>query len=237
MSLILDENPTRKKIIMLLKKSEHMTVAELSKEMGITSMAVRQHLMSLEKRGIIYYTTRKYGIGRPVFLYKLTDKARDYFPKSYGPLAKEVLGIVERLDGRGKVSRIFQERKERILRERLSVLGNGPIEERVKNLAGMLDSDGYMVEFDSNNDHLELREYNCPIYSLVSDIPKPAHLNWICTASCLETMLNASSASATEPLPASIPYPGNSNFPTQTSVYFMRLFACFINTFLPLLIF
>jgi len=173
MSLILDENPTRKKIIMLLKKSEHLTVAEMSKEMGITSMAVRQHLMSLEKRGIIYYTTRKYGIGRPVFLYKLTDKARDFFPKSYGPFVKEVLGIVERMDGRKKVRRIFEERMERILRERLSVLGNnGHAEERVSALAGMLESDGYMVEYDVNNDHIELREYNCPIYSLVSDYPE-----------------------------------------------------------------
>jgi len=170
MSLIIDENPTRKKIIMMLKKSEHLTVKEMSREMGITSMAVRQHLMSLEKRGIIYYITRKYGIGRPVFLYKLTDKAQDFFPKSYGPFVSDVLGIIERLDGRKKVRRIFEERKDRILRERQAAIGtHGTIEDKVRSLVDILDKDGYMVEMDVKKDHLELREYNCPIFNLVGD--------------------------------------------------------------------
>jgi predicted ArsR family transcriptional regulator len=173
MSLIIDENPTRKKIIMMLKKSEHLTVREMSQEMGITSMAVRQHLMSLEKRGIIYYTTRKYGIGRPVFLYKLTDKAQDFFPKSYAPFVTEVLGIIESLDGRKKVRRIFQERKDRILRERQAAIGNkGTTEDRVRSLVALLDRDGYMVELNEMKDHLELREYNCPIHNLVGDYPE-----------------------------------------------------------------
>lgn len=173
MSILLDENPTRKKIIMLLKKSEHLTVAEMSKEMGITSMAVRQHLMSLEKRGIINYTTRKYGIGRPVFLYKLTGKAHDFFPKSYGPFLSEFLSIVERMDGRKKIRRIFLERKERILSERQLALGkNGTTEDKVRTLASLLDKDGYMVELDVRKESLELREYNCPIYTLVGDYPE-----------------------------------------------------------------
>jgi len=177
MPLILDENPTRKKIIMLLKKSEHMTVAEMSKEMGITSMAIRQHLMSLEKRGIINYTTRKYGIGRPVFLYKLTDKAMDFFPKAYGSFIKEMLGIIERLDGRTKVNRIFQERKERILRERLAALGgNGSAGKRVRALGELLDREGYMVEVSESADQMEFRQYNCLLYSLVGDYPEACAL-------------------------------------------------------------
>ena len=173
MSLIIEENPTRKKIIMLLKKTENMTVAEMSKEIGITSMAVRQHLMSLEKRGIINYTTRKYGIGRPVFLYRLTDKARNFFPKAYASLVMEVLGTIERLDGREKVNRIFQERKDRMLRERLTALGNnGTVEKRVKALSELLDKDGYMVELDASSENFELRQYNCLVHNLIADYPE-----------------------------------------------------------------
>lgn len=173
MSLIYDENPTRKKIIMLLKKVEHMTVAEMSKEMGITSMAVRQHLMSLEKRGIINYTPRKYGIGRPVFLYRLTERARDFFPKAYGAFVKEVLRSVESMDGREKVAKIFRMRKDRILNERKSVLGSiTDVGERVKALAEILDKEGYMVDLENGSDMLQLKEFNCLLHGIVADYPE-----------------------------------------------------------------
>lgn len=174
MSLIMDENPTRKKIIMLLKKSEHLTVAEMSKEMGITSMAVRQHLMSLEKRGIINYTTRKYGIGRPVFLYKLTDVGLDFFTKAYGTLAKDVLGIVESMDGREKVASIFEKRMEKQLTKRRAAIGHdGPVAERLMALASTLDKEGYMVETRDLGDAMELKKFNCLIYNIVGDYPEP----------------------------------------------------------------
>ncbi|HEB01872.1 MAG TPA: ArsR family transcriptional regulator, partial [Nitrospirae bacterium] len=95
-----DNNPTRKQIIMLLKKNILQSVAQLSEHMSITPMAVRQHLMGLEKQGIITYKPKKSGIGRPVFLYSLTKKASDIFPKSYSDFVREMLSILEDEDGR-----------------------------------------------------------------------------------------------------------------------------------------
>ena len=80
---LLNENPTREKIILLLKKRGAMAIDELSRELSITSMGIRQHLLSLERRGLIEYMTKRQGIGRPAFLYKLTAKADDLFPKEY----------------------------------------------------------------------------------------------------------------------------------------------------------
>lgn len=173
MSLISDENPTRKKIIMLLKKAEHLTVAELSKEMSITSMAVRQHLMSLEKRGIINYTTRKYGIGRPVFLYRLTERALDFFPKAYSSFAKEVLRSVETMDGREKVVRIFDQRKNRLFGEYKSLLDSYPdVGQRANAFAEMLDKAGYMVDVDNATDTIEFKQFNCLLHDVVGDYPE-----------------------------------------------------------------
>ncbi|NIR25428.1 MAG: ArsR family transcriptional regulator, partial [Gammaproteobacteria bacterium] len=109
----MDENPTRQKIIMLLNRAEHRTVAELSNEMDITPMAVRQHLMALERKGVIQYVSKKYGIGRPVFLYSLTEQAKSDFPKAYSTFLRDVLESISEMEGPEKVDDIFRLRMNR----------------------------------------------------------------------------------------------------------------------------
>jgi predicted ArsR family transcriptional regulator len=168
-----EDNPTRKQIIMLLKKNSQMPVAEISKHMGITPMAVRQHLISLEKRGIISYKPKKYGIGRPVFLYSLTDRAMDIFPKSYGVFIKDMLGILEEVDGRNKVDRLFQMRKDRIFQAKGRMLeGIEGIAGKVKTLAALLNEDGYMVELEEDKNFYRLKQFNCLISSVAGQYPE-----------------------------------------------------------------
>jgi predicted ArsR family transcriptional regulator len=171
--IALDDNPTRQKIVMLLKKADHMTVAELSRETAITPMAVRQHLMSLEKKGIIDYVTKKYGIGRPVFLYRLTEKARDSFPKAYDKFIFEILSSIEQTEGRKKLDKILKKRNELLLAEKKrEVPDTGSIDEKISRLAEMLDNEGYMVELHENEETYSLMLYNCLMSALASDFPE-----------------------------------------------------------------
>lgn len=160
----MEQSSTKQKIILLLKKNEIMTVAELSKQMGITPMAVRQHLMALEKKDLIKYDIKKYGIGRPVFLYKLTDRASSIFPKSYGKFISDILMAVEKLDGKKKVDKIFKARKERLLVETQKELAVcKTFSERVSKLSEHLEKDGYMVELTEADDRFFLKQFNCPL--------------------------------------------------------------------------
>jgi predicted ArsR family transcriptional regulator len=136
-------------------------------------MAVRQHLMSLERKGIISYVTKKYGIGRPVFLYSLTEKANDIFPKTYRKFIHEVLGALEKTEGRKKVEKIFKLRKEGQLQERLgSLAGRQGLGERVRTLAEHLDKDGYMVELREGHGHFSLKQFNCLLYGVAEEYPE-----------------------------------------------------------------
>jgi predicted ArsR family transcriptional regulator len=164
MGITVEQSSTKQKIILLLKKNELMTVAELSKQMGITPMAVRQHLMSLEKKNLIKYDVKKYGIGRPVFLYKLTETADSIFPKSYGKFISDILLAVEKLDGKKKVDKIFRARKERLLAETEKELaGCKTFSERVSKLSEHLEKGGYMVELTEADDKFLLKQFNCPL--------------------------------------------------------------------------
>jgi predicted transcriptional regulator len=74
-----EEYPTRKSILLFLKEKGPMTIDELSSKLNITRAAIRQHLLSLEKKGLINYIVERKNIGRPPFLYKLSEKAEDLF--------------------------------------------------------------------------------------------------------------------------------------------------------------
>lgn len=170
MSLILAENPTREKIIFLLKKKGGMSIEELSKELNITTMGVRQHLLVLERKGVIDYITKKHGIGRPGFLYRLTDKADEFFPKAYHRFTIDVLKDIEKNDGRNKIDEIFRWRKERLLRERMEVLSEkAGLCEKVSAMAKIIESDGYLVELEETQKDFRLKQFNCPISKIASE--------------------------------------------------------------------
>lgn len=164
METAIDENPTREKILILLKKSGSMTVEELSRRVGITPMGVRQHITSLEKRGFVSYEAKKHGIGRPVFLYRLTEKAAELFPRAYGKLLITLLDAVEATDGRKKVDALFRHRKEAIFKERRSKMPEGaPLGEKLESLFEILENEGYIAELKESEKNYILRQFNCPI--------------------------------------------------------------------------
>ena len=145
----LNENPTREKIILLLKKNGPMPIDDLSKELKITSMGIRQHLLSLERKGLIDYVTKKQGIGRPAFLYKLTDKADDLFPKAYHNFIIETFKDIEKNEGREKVDELFKWRRMRLIKDTKDIFADKKeFNEKVYGLKDMLESKGY---FDYNS--------------------------------------------------------------------------------------
>jgi predicted ArsR family transcriptional regulator len=170
----MEESSTKQKILTHLKKSDHLTVAELSRRMGITPMAVRQHLMTLEKKGIIQYEAKKYGVGRPVFLYSLTERAEGIFPKAYGTFLTDMLRTLEEMDGKRKLDKLFRLRKEHLLAEkRKSLSGLGTLPEKLSKLAEELEADGFMAELSQDKDNFILKQFNCPIKGVSSEFTQP----------------------------------------------------------------
>ena len=70
-NLTLELQPTRRKILLALKKSGGMTATELSDLLGMTSMGIRRHLTTLERDGLVMYDSQQRGLG-PVSYTHLT---------------------------------------------------------------------------------------------------------------------------------------------------------------------
>jgi len=170
MNILLDENSTRNCIIRFLKKSSGLSIEELSKSINITPMGIRQHLLSLEKKGVVTYISKKHGIGRPGFVYMLTDSADALFPKSYDKFALEILNDIKIFEGAEKLDTIFRRRKDKQLntiKEALAVLET--FDDTVNKLKDILEAEGHIVELTRSNGHYHLKQHNCPVSKLAAE--------------------------------------------------------------------
>ena len=165
-----DENPTRQTIITLLKKNGGMTIEDLSKKISITPMGIRQHLLSLEKKGLVSYTAKKHGIGRPGFVYMLTESADDLFPKTYDRFALDILKEVKKNDGQEKINKILSWQRDKVLRQKKEALsGLSGLDEIVQGLKNLLVSEGSLAELDKEGDNYILTTFNCPIRKVAAE--------------------------------------------------------------------
>ncbi len=110
---------------LLLKNKSGLTVVELSTQLKITRNAIRQHLVALEKEGLVAHGDSRPSGGRPEQLYVLTDAGRELFPRHYSWFAQLV------------VESIKQESGAQALRERLGAMGAGVAQQLRSQNAGL----------------------------------------------------------------------------------------------------
>lgn len=167
---VYNENPTREKIILLLKRRGPLSIDDLSKELSITSMGIRQHLLSLERKGLIDYIAKRQGIGRPAFLYKLTDKAEALFPKAYDKFIMDLFKDIEKHDGKEKIDDIFKWHRNRFMKEaRDFIAEKKTVQDKVYGLKDYFESEGYYAELSEATNHYNLKLFNCPIFKLATE--------------------------------------------------------------------
>jgi DeoR family transcriptional regulator, suf operon transcriptional repressor len=155
--------PTRRSVLILLKKRGEMGVKDIAVELGITVGAVRQHLARLVPGGLITFRQQRRGPGRPVLLYSLDSAGEALFPRFYGELTNELLEYVEQEDA-ALVDRIFERRRRRRVGEAKKRLAGKRFSDRVAELTSILDADGYLAEFVARPDGSYLvTEHNCAI--------------------------------------------------------------------------
>ena len=85
---------TRGKIVVLLRRARH-TVDELASAVGLTDNAVRAHLATLERDGLVQQHGVRRGEGKPASLYELTIEAERLFPKAHAPVLGQLLTVLE----------------------------------------------------------------------------------------------------------------------------------------------
>lgn len=155
---------TRDQILHMLKVKGSLSVSDMAVDLGITEMAVRRHLNTLERDNLIKSTLVRQAMGRPTNVYSLSQEADELFPRNYSHLTLDFLHDLKDMDGMGKVEMLFRRRENR-LEETYRAYMQGDLGERVAKLAELQNEKGYMVEWekDPEDGSYRIKEFNCPI--------------------------------------------------------------------------
>src|ERR1035437_5084430 len=98
--------PNRQTILRLLKQEGPRDAEALASHLGISAMAVRQHLYALHTQKLVTYQEQPRPIGRPAKMWSLTAAADPFFPDGHAGLAVNVLRAAEQTFGEEGVKRV-----------------------------------------------------------------------------------------------------------------------------------
>lgn len=165
---------TRGQIVNILRGAPS-TVDELAQKLELTDNAVRAHLLTLERDGLVRQTGVRRGPRKPHFTYALTPEADALFPKAYDALLNQLITVLkDRLDERNL---------EEVLREvgRAVATGaparqNATLDNRVHSALKVLEALGGSAAIEQEGDKIVIRGNGCPLAAAVSVHPEVCHL-------------------------------------------------------------
>ena len=165
---------TRGQIVTILRGSP-ATVDELASKLELTDNAVRAHLLTLERDGIVRQSGLRRGPRKPHFTYILTPEADALFPKAYDSLLNQLITVLK--------DRLKPAEIDAVLREvGRAVAAEAPAEQkatlngRVQSAVRVLETIGGSADATQDGDTIVIRGNGCPLAAAVSVHPEVCQL-------------------------------------------------------------
>lgn len=165
---------TRGRIVRLLRGTS-CTVNDLVEELGLTDNAVRAHLLTLERDGLVKQAGIQRGHRKPHFSYELTPEAESLFPKAYDNLLNQLITVLrERLTA--KALREVLREVGRSFAGDNSSSKRGSLESRAQNVLAVLGSLGGVARIEKDQGKLLITSASCPLSAAVTEHPEVCEL-------------------------------------------------------------
>jgi predicted ArsR family transcriptional regulator len=163
---------TRGRVVQLLRRASR-TVEELAQALGLTDNAVRAHLATLERDGLVRQGGLRRGPGKPSYTYDLTPDSERLFPKPYGPVLRRLLDVL--------AEHLGPEELEAALREVGRRLGgdfkaDGDPRRRLEAAVAALNELGGLAELEERDGRPLIVGFSCPLAAAVPGHPEVCRL-------------------------------------------------------------
>ena len=157
----------KRRLLDVLKRSGPVTASVLAKQLGLTAVAVRQHLLTLESAGLVDQEKQPpEGRGRPSVLWSLTPSSAEVFPDRHAELTVGLIEAAREAFGADGLQKMIDVRSREQVETYLRLLPgkSAPLKQRVEALAARRSAEGYMAEaIEQDDGSLLMVEHHCPI--------------------------------------------------------------------------
>ena len=165
----------------LLKRQGPISADSAARKLGITAMAVRQHLYAMQAEGEAAYADDARPRGRPVKLWRTTEAADSHFADSHSTLATDLIVQIKKAFGEEGVDRLLKLRNadlEKTYRAKTDRAQS--LRAKLDALARIRSAEGYMADVrrDPETGQWLFVENHCPICSAAR----------LCTGLCREEL-------------------------------------------------
>lgn len=155
---------TRRALLEALKTEGPATAEDLARPLGITPMAVRQHLYALAEEGLLDHVAEPGRVGRPAKLWRLTDAANRHFPDAHAELSVSLIELMRQTFGEAGLEKLIEARTREQIADYCARIGEvAGLGDRVTALAAIRSAEGYMAEAAPDGENWLLVERHCPI--------------------------------------------------------------------------
>ncbi len=160
---------TRGQVVKLLRRGTK-TVNELADALDVTDNAVRSHLATLQRDGLVRETGKRPGIRKPETLYGLTPEAEELFPKAYHLLFNELIMVLGRRFENSELQEMLHEVGRNLAEP--AEPANADLRSRAADAVSLLQRLGGLAELEETADGFRIRGYSCPLAASVAEHPE-----------------------------------------------------------------
>ena len=146
------------------------SVEELARELGVTDNAVRAHLATLEREGIVRAAgvRRDGSVGKPATLYAIAPEALELFSRAYSPMLVALLAELRQQSTVPVLRRLLRKVGRRMAPRSVS----GSLDSRVRAAAALLTDLGGSANVERENGNYVIKGRGCPLSSAVASCPE-----------------------------------------------------------------
>ena len=164
-----DRNPSRVRVTAALRRGPR-TLDQLTGELGLTRTAVRLHLATLERDGLVVRRGFQAGRTKPSHVYELTGAAEQQLSRAYIPVLTQLLHVLsERLPG-DQFDAVMRAVGRELLAERPRP--RGTLRDRAEAASELLDQLGGLTDVREENGVLIIQSHGCPLAATAVDHPE-----------------------------------------------------------------
>jgi predicted ArsR family transcriptional regulator len=161
---------TRQTLLGILRKRKQATVDQLTRELGLAPATVRRHLDILMRDNYVTAAQKRRDIGRPHYVFSLTDQGDDLFPRNYIRLTNRIIAELVSLgpeETKGKAgvdiaSVIFEKMAEHVAQTYAGRISGTTLKERAQEVISLLANEGMFFELRKAKEGYLLLGQGCP---------------------------------------------------------------------------